>query len=215
MFNSKKDIERKKKWVIEKLKTDEFIAIVEPPLPSHGSFWEHLLRVKHLNNEYPSFAHEKILEFDKYNDEQLFNKVGIVYQHLNQSSEITILSNDKMSIEMENFLNLISELVQLRNFNKYRGDLDTKTDQHGTYSYFSTYQNHQIMFNVAPIIPSDKNDLEFIQRKSLIANALICIVFQQGSGLSFQPDFFLGKVTQVYIIINESIDENFQNRQKK
>ncbi|CAF1448315.1 unnamed protein product [Rotaria sp. Silwood1] len=56
MFNSKKDIERKKKWVIEKLKTDEFIAIVEPPLPSHGSFWEHLLRVKHLNNEYPSFV---------------------------------------------------------------------------------------------------------------------------------------------------------------
>ncbi|CAF4738196.1 unnamed protein product, partial [Rotaria sp. Silwood1] len=146
-------------------------------------------------------AHEKILEFDKYNDEQLFNKVGIVYQHLNQSSEITILSNDKMSIEMENFLNLISELVQLKNFNKYRGDLDIKTDQHGAYSYFTTYQNHQIMFNVAPMISSDRNDREFIQRKSLIANALICIIFQEENGLSFQPDFFLGKVTQVYIIV--------------
>ncbi|CAF1091696.1 unnamed protein product [Rotaria sp. Silwood1] len=160
-----------------------------------------LSRICHVDLIHDIEAHEKILEFDKYNDEQLFNKVGIVYQHLNQSSEIAILSNDKMSIEMENFLNLISELVQLQNFNKYRGDLDTKTDQHGTYSYFATYQNHQIMFNVAPIIPSDKNDLEFIQRKSLIANALICIVFQQGSGLSFQPDFFIGKVTQVYIIV--------------
>ncbi|CAF3397432.1 unnamed protein product [Rotaria sp. Silwood2] len=146
-------------------------------------------------------ANEKILEFDKYNDEQLSIKVGIVYQDLNQSNEIEILRNNHMSIEMENFLNLIGELVQLKNFNKFRGDLDVKTDQHGLYSYFSTYQNHQIMFNVAPMIPSDKNDLELIQRKSLISNALICIVFQEENSLSFQPDFFLGKVTQVYIIV--------------
>ncbi|CAF3566599.1 unnamed protein product [Rotaria sp. Silwood1] len=118
-------------------------------------------------------ANEKILEFDKYNDEQLSNKVGIVYQQLNQSNEIEILSNNEISIEMENFLNLISELVQLKNFNKYR----------------------------APMISSDRNDREFIQRKSLIANALICIIFQEENGLSFQPDFFLGKVTQVYIIV--------------
>ncbi|CAF1490798.1 unnamed protein product [Rotaria sordida] len=146
-------------------------------------------------------ANEKILEFDKYNDEQLSMEVGIVYQNLNQSKEIDILSNNEMSTEMEMFLNLISELVQLKNFNKYRGDLDTKTDQHGIYSYFTTYQNHQIMFNVAPMILSDKNDLEFIQRKSLISNALICIIFQQENNLSFQPNFFLGKVTQVYIIV--------------
>ncbi|CAF3587404.1 unnamed protein product [Rotaria sp. Silwood1] len=57
------------------------------------------------------------------------------------------------------------------------------------------------MFNVAPMISSDRNDREFIQRKSLIANALICIIFQEENGLSFQPDFFLGKVTQVYIIV--------------
>ncbi|CAF3281663.1 unnamed protein product [Rotaria sp. Silwood2] len=106
-----------------------------------------------------------------------------------------------MSIEMRNFLNLISELVQLKDFNKYRGDLDTKDDQHGVYSYYTTYQNHQIMFNVAPMIPSVKNDLEFIRRKSLIANSLICIVFQDGSEISFQPDSFLGKVVQVYIVV--------------
>ncbi|CAF1410333.1 unnamed protein product [Rotaria sp. Silwood1] len=152
-------------------------------------------------------ANEKILEFDKYNDEQLSIKVGIVYQDINQSKEIEILSNNEMSIEMETFLNLISELVQLKNFNKYRGDLDVKTDQHGIYSYFATYQNHQIMFNVAPMIPSDKNDREFIQRKSLISNALICIVFQQGNNISFQPDFFLGKVTQVFIIVKPIYNE--------
>ncbi|CAF3031665.1 unnamed protein product [Rotaria sp. Silwood2] len=56
MFNSKTDIKRKKKWAIEKLKTGEFIATVEPLSSSHGSFWEHLLRIKRLNNEYPPFV---------------------------------------------------------------------------------------------------------------------------------------------------------------
>ncbi|CAF3357326.1 unnamed protein product, partial [Rotaria sp. Silwood2] len=55
MFNSKKDIERKKKWMIEKLKIGEFIATVEPPSSCHGVFWKHLLRIKRLNNEYPPF----------------------------------------------------------------------------------------------------------------------------------------------------------------
>ncbi|CAF1291999.1 unnamed protein product [Rotaria sordida] len=160
-----------------------------------------LSRICHVDLVHDIKANEKILEFDKYNDDQLSYKISILHQRLNQLNEIEILSNDKMSIEMENFLNLISELVQLKNFNKYRGDLDTKADQHGTHSYFTIYQNYQIMFNVAPIIPCNKNDLEFIQRKSLIGNALICIVFQEESELSFTPDFFLGKVTQVYIIV--------------
>ncbi|CAF1531998.1 unnamed protein product, partial [Rotaria sordida] len=45
-------MERKKKQMIEKLKTGEFIATVEPPSSSYGSFLEHLLHIKCLNNEY-------------------------------------------------------------------------------------------------------------------------------------------------------------------
>jgi hypothetical protein len=102
-----------------------------------------------------------------------------------------------MSNEMEYFLNLISKRIQLKDFKKYRGDLDIKTNQHGIYSYYTKFQNHQIMFNIAPIIPEDQ---QFIQRKSLISNALLCIVFQE-EGSIFQPNIILGKVTQVYIIV--------------
>jgi hypothetical protein len=56
MSDSKKDTERKKKDVIEKLKNGEFTAKSEPPLSSHGSFWEHLLRIKCSNNEYQPFV---------------------------------------------------------------------------------------------------------------------------------------------------------------
>jgi len=39
MSDSKKDIERKKKEVMQKLKNGEFITTAERPLASHGSFW--------------------------------------------------------------------------------------------------------------------------------------------------------------------------------
>ncbi|CAF4332451.1 unnamed protein product, partial [Rotaria sordida] len=58
--NSKKDMERKKKQIIEKLKTGEFIATVEPPSSSYGSFLEHLLHIKCLNNEYQSFVQRRL-----------------------------------------------------------------------------------------------------------------------------------------------------------
>ena len=42
---------------MEKLKNGEFTAKAEPSLSSHGSFWEHLLRIKCSNNEYQPFVH--------------------------------------------------------------------------------------------------------------------------------------------------------------
>ena len=106
-----------------------------------------------------------------------------------------------MSNEMEQFLNSISERIELKDFHQYRGDLDTKSNLHGLYSYFTKFENHQIMFNVSPMISSDENDQKYIQRKSLIANALVCIVFQEKGSQSYQPNLILGKVTQVYIIV--------------
>jgi hypothetical protein len=109
-----------------------------------------------------------------------------------------------MSIEMEKFLNLISDRIELKDFNQYRGDLDTKTNEHGIHSYFTKFENHQIMFNISPMIPSDQ---DFIQRKSLVGNALLCIVFQEKGTKSFQPNLMCGKVTQVYITI-QPIEQN-------
>jgi signal-induced proliferation-associated 1 like protein 1 len=152
-------------------------------------------------------ANDKILEFDKSTDDQYTNKIAFIFQRSNERNESEILSNNKMSIEMEDFLDLISTRIQLEGFNKYRADLDTKSNQHGSYSYFTIFENHQIMFNVAPIIPQEKNDEQFIQRKSLIANSLICIVFQE-QGALFKPDFILSKVTQVYITVEPTMIDN-------
>ena len=105
---------------------------------------------------------------------------------------------------MCNFLDIISLRVYLKGYNKYRGDLDTKDDLHGEYSYYTEYENHEIMFNIAPIIPSTKANGQCIERKGLVGNAFVCIVFQE-PGANFLPDFISGRVTQVYITVKPCI----------
>jgi hypothetical protein len=95
---------------------------------------------------------------------------------------------------------MLADRVRLKGFNKYRGDLDIKDDLHGEYSYYTQYKNHEIMFNVAPIIPSTKANGQCIERKGLVGNAFVCIVFQE-TDTEFIPDFIFGKVTQVYITV--------------
>jgi hypothetical protein len=101
---------------------------------------------------------------------------------------------------MLDFLDLLADRVRLKGFQKYRGDLDIKEDLHGEHSYHTVYQNHEIMFNVAPLVPSTKANQQCIERKGLVGNAFVCIVFQE-AGAIFSPDFISGKVTQIYITV--------------
>ncbi len=105
---------------------------------------------------------------------------------------------------MIDFLEILADRVRLKGFPKYRGDLDTKDDLHGEYSYYTVFDNHEIMFNIAPLIPSTKANGQCIERKGLVGNAFVCIVFQE-AGAIFSPDFISGKVTQIYITVQPTI----------
>lgn len=101
---------------------------------------------------------------------------------------------------MVDFLDILAGRVRLKGFQKYRGDLDTKEDLHGEYSYYTVYDNHELMFNVAPLVPSTKANGQCIERKGLVGNSFVCIVFQD-PGAIFSPDFISGRVTQIYITV--------------
>ncbi|CAF3949970.1 unnamed protein product [Rotaria sp. Silwood2] len=60
MPDAKKDIERNKKQVMEKLQKGELITTEEPPSSSHGAFWECLWRIKNFKNEYQPFVKCKL-----------------------------------------------------------------------------------------------------------------------------------------------------------
>jgi hypothetical protein len=129
-------------------------------------------------------------------------KIGVIYQRANQINESDIFSNNQMSQEMSYFLQRISTRVQLKGFDKYRADLDIKDDLHGSLSYFTEYENHEIMFNIAPMIPSRKVNEQFIERKGLVGNAFVCVVFQE-EGAAFMPDRISGRVTHVFITVQQ------------
>lgn len=119
---------------------------------------------------------------------------------MNQTDEYEIFSNDSAPQDMLDFLGILSERVRLKGFAKYRGDLDIKGDLHGEYSYYTGYRNHEIMFNVAPLVPCSKANGQCIERKGLVGNAFVCIVFQEPDAV-FLPDYISGKVTQIYITV--------------
>lgn len=119
---------------------------------------------------------------------------------MNQTDEYEIFSNDSASQDMFDFLDILAERVQLKGFSKYRGDLDTKSDLNGEFSYYANYRNHEIMFNVAPLVPCSKANSQCVERKGLVGNAFVCIVFQEPDAV-FVPDYISGKVTQIYITV--------------
>ncbi|CAF1387580.1 unnamed protein product [Rotaria sordida] len=101
---------------MDNLKNGEFIAKAEPPLSSHGSFWQHLSRIKSSSNEYQPFVQcqlcSEILSYsisngtstisyhvknclDKSN--QLKNNKSID-KYLNTSNEVSVSINDKRAI---------------------------------------------------------------------------------------------------------------------
>jgi hypothetical protein len=142
--------------------------------------------------------------FDKVNDERQNCKIGLIYQRCNQVDEYDMFSNDDLTEELRDFMQLLAERVSLKGFTKFRGDLDTKDDLHGQYSYYTVHETREIMFNIAPMIPSMKANGQCIERKGLVSNAFVCVIFQEKDA-EFLPDFISGKVTQVYIIVQPTV----------
>jgi len=145
-------------------------------------------------------ANELIYAFDKLNDERQNCKVGFICQRPEQTDEVDIFNNDLISDDMTEFLQILADRVRLKGFEKYRGDLDVKNDLHGEYSYYTQYNNREIMFNIAPMIPSVNTNGQCVKRKGLVGNSFVCIVFQESDAV-FIPDFISGKVTQIYITV--------------
>ena len=145
-------------------------------------------------------ANEKIEAFDKRSEERQNSKVGLIYQRANQKDEFDLFANDGLVDELEHFLQSLAEKVRLKGFQRFRGDLDIRDDLHGLHSFYTEYENYEIMFNVAPLIPSLKANGQCIERKGLVSNAFVCVVFQENDA-EFSPEFISGKVTQVYITV--------------
>ncbi|XP_020778493.1 signal-induced proliferation-associated 1-like protein 2 [Boleophthalmus pectinirostris] len=146
-------------------------------------------------------------------DEQGLNfqrKVGIMYCRSGQSSEEDMYNNESSGPAFEEFLDLLGERVRLKGWEKYRAQLDNKTDSTGTHSLYTRYQDYEIMFHVSTMLPYTSNNTQQLLRKRHIGNDIVTIVFQEPGALPFTPKSIRSHFQHVFIIVqvHEPCTEN-------
>ncbi|KAL0994097.1 hypothetical protein UPYG_G00117720 [Umbra pygmaea] len=137
-------------------------------------------------------------------DEQGLNfqrKVGVMYCRAGQSSEEDMYNNESSGPAFEEFLDLLGERVNLKGWEKYRAQLDTKTDSTGTQSLYTRYQDYEIMFHVSTMLPYTANNTQQLLRKRHIGNDIVTIVFQEPGALPFTPKAIRSHFQHVFIIV--------------
>uniref|UniRef100_A0A673NGF9 Signal-induced proliferation-associated 1-like protein 2 n=1 Tax=Sinocyclocheilus rhinocerous TaxID=307959 RepID=A0A673NGF9_9TELE len=137
-------------------------------------------------------------------DEQGLNfqhKVGIMYCRAGQSTEEDMYNNESAGPEFDEFLDLLGERVRLKDWEKYRAQLDTKTDSTGTHSLYTRYQDYEIMFHVSTMLPYTPNNTQQLLRKRHIGNDIVTIVFQEPGALPFTPKTIRSHFQHVFIIV--------------
>uniref|UniRef100_A0A8C2AJE6 Rap-GAP domain-containing protein n=1 Tax=Cyprinus carpio TaxID=7962 RepID=A0A8C2AJE6_CYPCA len=138
------------------------------------------------------------------------HKVGIMYCRAGQSTEEDMYNNESAGPEFDEFLDLLGERVRLKGWEKYRAQLDTKTDSTGTHSLYTRYQDYEIMFHVSTMLPYTANNTQQLLRKRHIGNDIVTIVFQEPGALPFTPKTIRSHFQHVFIIVqvHEPCTEN-------
>ncbi|XP_066574878.1 signal-induced proliferation-associated protein 1 isoform X2 [Amia ocellicauda] len=137
-------------------------------------------------------------------DEQGLNfqrKVGVMYCRAQQSTEEDMYNNESAGPAFEEFLDLLGDRVRLKGFEKYRAQLDTKTDSTGTHSLYTRYQDYEVMFHVSTMLPYTANNTQQLLRKRHIGNDIVTIVFQEPGALPFTPKTIRSHFQHVFIIV--------------
>ena len=80
-----------------------------------------------------------------------------------QTKEEELFGNVIHSNSMEEFLQCIGHRVKLRNFEGYRGGLDTIHEQTGLESLYSQYHGRNIMFHVSTMLPYTEGDTQQVR----------------------------------------------------
>lgn len=132
---------------------------------------------------------ELILQYDEHvitntykfgKNAKIFNilNLGVIYQKLGQTNESELFSNANTSAAFDEFLSILGDRVQLKNFDGYRGGLDTHYGQTGTESVYTSFRQKEIMFHVSTLLPFTPGDAQQLQRKRHIGNDIVAIIFQ-------------------------------------
>ncbi|KAG2228907.1 hypothetical protein INT48_004445 [Thamnidium elegans] len=112
---------------------------------------------------------KELLKYDEIHIPKNY-KFGFLTIKNNQTTEEAWFSNTTLSTNCKDFLNIMGRKIELKGYQGYAAGLDTKTGESGQHAYISQWNDIDIMFHVAPLMPLQPSDKQQVLRKKHIGN---------------------------------------------
>jgi hypothetical protein len=146
---------------------------------------------------------QELCKFEQLNDAKNY-KFGVLYCKTDQVKEGEMYANNKTSQDYEEFLDLLGERVPLKGWEKFGGGLDLgPTESTGTESiYLEIFDDYQVMYHVATLIPYKEDDEQQIDRKRHLGNDIVIIVFKEGTQ-KFDPTVIKSQFNQLFFVVQK------------
>jgi len=137
-------------------------------------------------------------------------KFGILYVKEGQTQEEDMFANVNTSKKYENFLLFLGDQIELKGWKGFRGGLDTKNGCTGTHSVYTKYQNYDIMFHVASLLPHSSTDLQQLERKRHLGNDVALIIFYDNNKTPFIPGCINSEFNHIFIVVQAVKGEKYR-----
>ncbi|XP_025946030.1 GTPase-activating Rap/Ran-GAP domain-like protein 3 isoform X4 [Apteryx rowi] len=82
-------------------------------------------------------------------------------------------------------------------------EMFSNDDTTGSFSIYTVYQGHEIMFHVSTMLPYSRENKQQVERKRHIGNDIVTIVFQEGeeSSPAFKPSMIRSHFTHIFALV--------------
>ncbi|GAA5795314.1 hypothetical protein HPULCUR_000670 [Helicostylum pulchrum] len=149
---------------------------------------------------------KELLKYDEIHIPKNY-KFGFLTIKSNQTTEEAWFSNTGLASDCKDFLDIMGGKIDLKGYQGYAAGLDTKTGESGQHAYTSQWNDVDIMFHVAPLMPLQANDKQQVLRKKHIGNDIVCIIFLEGEQ-QFNPKAIRSQFLHVYIVVKPELDQD-------
>jgi len=142
---------------------------------------------------------KRLMDLDEFQAVQKF-KFGVLYAKDNQTSEEEMFNNENGSSAFDEFLAILGDTVELKNYTGYAAGLDVQYGNTGNTTVVTKWRDYEITYHVSTMLPYDKDDKQQIQRKRHIGNDIVCYIFLDGKS-KFDPATIVSQFLHVFIVV--------------
>jgi len=142
---------------------------------------------------------KRLMDLDEFQCVHKF-KFGILYAKEGQTSEEEMFNNENGSRSFYEFLSILGDTVELKNYTGYAAGLDCQYGNTGNSTVVTKWRDYDITYHVSTMLPYDKDDRQQIQRKRHIGNDIVCFIFLDGKA-KFDPATIISQFLHIFIVV--------------